>query len=322
MLNPVNMIWLIILLIIFRIGIFLQMPESFTFNFGETYTRLLISTPGASQLSPSTNIILASVFVLIQALLVNKLVNHYNLLSKPTFLPALMYITGSSIFVPFMILSPALLCNFLTIWLISKLIDFYKGDNIQATAYDSGMITALGTIIYFPYIFIFLAIWISLIIFRPFNWREWAAAFIGFLTIFFFLAVYYYWNDHLSNFYQIWLPLKSQFPVRFQIDYYNYLVLIPVILILALSVFRLNENFLKSYVQTRKAFQLLFFVFIIAALSFYINPFFRLSHFILCLVPLSIIMGYYFLYAKKRWFYESLYILLFISVIYFQFNKF
>lgn len=322
LLNPVNIIWLFLVMMTLRIGVFLQLPDSIPFNFGEAYSRLLIAVPDNHPLTPATNVLIASVFIFIQALLVNKLVNQYNLLSKPTFLPALLYITGSSLFFPFTILSPALICNFLLIWLITKLIDFYKGEDVQATSYDSGMITALGTIIYFPFVFIFLTIWISMVIFRPFNWREWVSALVGFATIFFFLAVYYFWHDQLSEFYQIWLPLKKQFPVKFEIDYYNYLVLIPVIVIFVLAIFRLNENFLKSYVQTRKSFHLLFFVFFIAAISFYVNPVFRLSHFLLCLVPLSIIMAYYFLYATKKWFYELLYILLFVSTIYFQFNKF
>ena len=260
--------------------------------------------------------------VFIQALWINQIVNAYNLLGKPTFLPALMYITASSLFVPFLILSPPLICNFLVIWMIDKLLSFYKNDSAKTTAYDLGMIVGVGTLVYFPFIYMFLAIWIALVIFRPFNWREWTAVLVGFITIFFFLAVYFYLTDRIDEYYSIWLPLASSFPSKIQINYYNYLVLIPVIVIFILSFLRLRQNYFKSFIQMRKSFQLLAITFIIALLSFYVKANFRLSHFMLCAVPATVFIAYYFLYATKRWFYESLYILLVISIIYFQFNTF
>ncbi len=184
------------------------------------------------------------------------------------------------------------------------------------------MIVAVGTMIYLPFMYMFFAIWVAMIIFRPFVWRDWVACILGFITIFFFLAVFYYLNDKLGQFFEIWLPLTAKFQFHFKINYYNYIVLLPVALILVLCIFKLQQNFFKSYVQTRKSFQLMFFVFLISAFSFYIRPDFHLDHFLMCAVPASVFFAYYFLYATTRWFYESLYILLLASIIYFQFNTF
>ena len=111
-------------------------------------------------------------------------------------------------------------------------------------------------------------------------------------------------------------------PNRINIDYYNYLVLIPVILILGLCFVKLRQNFFKSYVQVRKSFQLLFVIFLIAGLSFYVKTPFNLNHFLLCTVPAAVFFAYYFLYAKRKWFYETLYILLAGIIVYLQFNNF
>lgn len=321
-LHPINILWLGLMLIALRISYMLQLPEHIELTFVEPFARLLIPVSYENLLTPINNLLVAAILVFIQALWLNQMVNKYNLLGKPTFLPALMYITISGLFVPFLILSPPLICNFLLLWMIDKLLTFYNDGSPKATAFDLGMIVAIGTLIYFPYIYMFLAIWAALIIFRPFNWREWVSVIIGFITIFSFLAVFYYLNNHINQFYQIWLPLTSTFPSKIQINYYNYLVLIPVIVILVLAFFRLRLNFFKSYVLIRKAFQLLSVVFVIALLSFYVKTNFRLSHFLLCAVPASILFAYYFLYAVKRRFYETLYFLLVISIIYFQFNKF
>ncbi len=131
-----------------------------------------------------------------------------------------------------------------------------------------------------------------------------------------------YLSNHLNQFYDIWLPLATKFPERYNINYDNYLVLIPVAVILILCFFKLQQNFFRSYVQVRKSFQLLFIVFLIAAISFYTEAGFQLNHFLLCAVPVAVFFSYYFLYATRKWFYELLYGLLLISIVYFQFNTF
>jgi hypothetical protein len=321
--TPLNALWLAIVLFILRIGYLYNAPAHIEFTFVENFARTLIPVSYEHIFSPELNIFLAAVIVFIQALLLNFLVNRYNLLGKSTFLPALMYVTVSSLFSPFLVLSPPLMCNFLVIWMLFKLFDLYKGESAMSTSYDLGMMVAIGTLIYFPFIFLFLTIWIALIIFRPFNWREWTASIIGYATIFFFLAVMYYLHNKFDKFYNIWLPLGTRFPSRININnYYDYLVLIPVILILVLCFVKLRQNFFKSYVQVRKSFQLLFIIFIVAGLSFYVRAQFNLNHFLLCAVPAAMFFAYYFLYAHTKWFYETLYFLLFIGIIYFQFNTF
>jgi hypothetical protein len=320
--NPLNAILLAIILLFLRIGYALHAPANMEFTFVEPFARPLVPFAYEHIFSTGVNLFLAAVLVFIQALLLNYLINHYNLLSKPTFLPALMYVTASGLFPPFLVLSAPLICNFLVIWMLFKLFDFYKSEDAKSPAYDLGMIVALGTLIYFPFIYLFLVIWIALIIFKPFKWREWVAGIVGYATIFFFLAVYYYLSNHLNQFYDIWLPLGAKFPKSIIINYYNYIVLAPVALILLLCFVKLRQNFFKSYVQVRKSFQLLFFIFLVAGLSFYVRAEFNLNHFLLCTIPCAVFFAYYFLYANNKWIFETLYLLLLISIIYFQFNTF
>jgi len=320
--NPLNILWLAIILFILRVGYAYNLPAKAAFPFIELFSRLLIPLSYHPVITPVFNLFLASALVFGQAMLINNLVNHYNLSGKSSFLPALMYVTVSGLFMPFVMLSPPLVCNFLVIWLLFKLIEFYKGEDAKSLSYDAGMIVAVGTLIYLPFIYMFVAIWAAMILFRPFNWREWVACIIGFITIFFFLAVYYYLNDSLGRFYSIWIPLGTKFPDHISINYYNYVILVPVIVILLFCFLKLRQNFFKSYVQTRKSFQLLFFIFLVGGFSFYVRSVFHLDHFLLCAVPVAVFFAYYFLYATSRWFYESLYFLLLAGIIYFQFNTF
>jgi hypothetical protein len=268
--------------------------------------------------SPVEDVITALVLVFLQAVLLNRIINIHNLLSKPSFMPALMYGTVTSIFFPFLVLSPALVCNFLIIWMIERFLTIYRSPEALSVMFDMGMIVGLGTLIYFPFIGFFLLLWISLVIFRPFYWREWIAGLIGFVTVYFFLGVYYYLKDSFDGFFNIFLPLTSKFPASIKINLNDYTVLIPLVAILVFSGFSIRQNFFRSYVHVRRSFQLLFFCFALAILSFYLKPQVRVSHFLMAAAPVSIFMSYYFLHAKKRWIYESLYVLLLVFIVYFQ----
>lgn len=317
--NPLNIILLIFIAFLLRIVSLIHLPEEIPFEFMEPFSRLLLNIPENNWISPVNNLMLALVILVIQALLFNRIINNYNLLGKQTFLPALLYVNIGSLLSPFLVLSPALICNFFILIIIERFLSIYKKSEVSTVMFDLGMIVALGTLIYFPFIAMLPLVWIGLTIFRPFYWREWVAALVGFITIFFFLAVYYFWNDSLDKFYQIWLPLGSKFPTKFNINFYDWFVLIPVAIILFLGFFHVQKNFFRSVVHLRKSFQLLLFMFILTLGSFYLKSTLVLYHFLLCVPSPAVLMAYYFLHAQRRWIYESLYILLLGSIIYLQF---
>jgi hypothetical protein len=318
-LNSYNFIILIILLYVLRIGLFINTPIDINTGFSFFGQRILIKDVNTPLVSPLTNITLAGLVVFIQALLFNRIVNIYNVLGKSTLLPALIYVVASSVFTPFLFLSPPLVCNFFILFIVYRILSSQKNQNLISTMFDLGMLTAIGTIFYFPFIVMILILFIALIIFRPFNWREWVAVLIGYIVIVFLLGVYYLWNDSLGSFYAIWRPLVSNVPVFIRINVQDYIVLLPITVTLILGFIQLRENFFRSYIQVRKTFQLLFFVVLITIMSFYLNPAYRINHFHLCVIPVSILMAYYFLHATKRWFYESLFLLITGFIIYFQF---
>lgn len=318
-LNPINLLLLFAYTFFMRIAFLINPPPRLNFEFLESYTKFMIQIPLGSSMSVTGNIMLAGILIYIQAVYFNRIVNNHQLLAKPSFLPALLYITGASLFDPFLILSPVLICNFLLILVMDKLLKIGKAPNAIMLMFDVGLFIAVGTLIYFPFVMMLLLIWLSLLLYRSFNWREWISGLVGFLSITFFLAVFYYWNDSLNMFYQIWLPLKNKFPSVFTIHYNDYLVLLPVVIMMVLALIQLRENFFRSFISTRKAFQMLFFMFLIAILSCYTKSNFKLYHFLLCVPPGAVLLAYYFSNATKRWFYESLFLILVIAIQFFLF---
>lgn len=316
-LNPLNLFLLAVITCVLRIGVLVQLPPAVDLLLFDTYGRMLVDVP-ANMFSPFGNVFLATVIVYTQAIILNRIINNYNLLGKPTFLPALMFVTITAIVEPFIVLSPPLLVNFLLLWMLDKMLSLYRRDFAISVMFDLGMMVALGTIIYFPFIMMMPMLAFVLLMYRPFYWREWLAAIVGFITIALMVCTLFFLNDKL-NFFFATIPSAVVMHLGFKVSMYDFISLVPVIIILFFAFLSIRERYFRSNVFLRKASFLLVLVTLFGVLSFSINRNYDVYHFLLTASPLAVIMAYYFANATKKWFFESLYWLLAIFVLYFQF---
>lgn len=317
-LNPFNILLLIVIAFLLRAGFLLRVPDELTLSILDPFRKLFFDVSANPRLSPALNIILASLICVVQGLLLNKVVNTYNLNGKPSYIPALMYVVASGLIPPFLPLSLPLLSNFLLIWIIARVLGIYRKDEARSSMYDLGIIAGIGTMLYFPFIAMLVVLWVSLMIFRPFNWREWVSVVLGFATVYFFIAFLYYWNDSFALFYKIWIPLSNHFAINLQLDLTDYIVFIPVTAILVFAVFLQQKMLFRGYVQATKSFQVIFVMIVLTIVSFYLEPGSGLTHFVMAAVPVSVFMSYYFVNAGIKWLYESLFLILAVCMVYFQ----
>lgn len=318
-LQPINLFILFVLILVLRLGLFLDMPSAVNSGFIEFFSRLLITFNLDSYLSPTANVAIAILVLFTQAILFNSIINKHNILGKSTFLPAASYIVVCSVFTPFLSFTPPLLCNFFLLFIFNKILVEYKNSNSIAAMFDLGLVVALGALFYFPFVGFLLLLWIALLLFKPFYWREWVSVLVGFLTLIFILGVYYYWNNKLLDFVEIWKPLSTKLPIYINIQVLDYIVLFPIAICSLLSMYYLNLNFFRSYVLVRKSFQLAIFIFLMGVLTFYLGTGARINHFLLCAIPIALSLSYYFVNAKKKWVFETLFLTTIGVIVYFQF---
>lgn len=317
--TPINIFWVCAVGTLLCLGAFLHLPTELKPLFLEPAVHNLLNIELGKNLHPQSNVLLTLVLTLLQAFFLNRIINHFNFLGKPTFLTALIFMTLVSVFLPFLVLSPTLICNFITIWMMGKLFNIYKQADVKTLMFDLGMIVALGSLIYFPFIVMLLLLWIALIIFRPFIWREWVTPILGFGVVYFLLGVLYYWIDRFNEFLEIFKPFANPLPTGLKVDYHDYLVVIPIGIAILLFLFVLKDQYFRSIVHLRKSLQLLFYMLLLIVGSFYLSNQITINHFLLCVPPLAIYLAYYFAYAKIKWQYESIYIIIIATIIYFQF---
>ena len=300
-------------------GAFLHLPDGLVPVFFEPALANLVGQPTANTLGPEANVLLTLAFTIAQAFIFNAVANSFGLMGKPSYLLALMYVTLASLLLPFLVLSPIIICNFISILLIHKLLRLYRSADVKDVMFDLGLIVALGSLIYFPFIAMLGLLWISLYLYRPFSWREWVIPLIGFATLYFLLGVVYFLTDRMDEFYAVWAPFSHALPTSIDMNNYDAIVLAPVALILVLFLSVLQRLFSKNVVHVRKTVIMLFYMVLIVVGSFYLNRELDVNHFFLAVPPLAIYTAYYFALATKRWFYESAFALLVITIIVFQY---
>lgn len=99
--TPVNIVLLAVIGLGLCLGVFLHLPDELTPMLFEPALNNLLGLQFGLTLAPQSNVLTTLALTLIQAFLLNRLMNNFNFLGKPSFVTALMYMTLASLFIPF-----------------------------------------------------------------------------------------------------------------------------------------------------------------------------------------------------------------------------
>lgn len=313
--TPINMLWLGVLAILLCIPAIYRLPPTLDVGFFDPDISEFVFSFKTGAMKTSWSVILALIVTLLQALYLNQISNQNKFFGRSSFLVALLYVLLASVIIPFLVLSPVLLSNFILIWMLQKLLTFYHNESVLTATFDLGILVAVGSLIYFPFIGFSLAIWVGLALFRTFNWREWFAPLLGAGAVYFLLWVIYFWHGQSTAFLTFWSPQINTSIEKMALDKNDLFVLAPVGVILLLFLITIPKTFFKKIAHVRKSFQLLLFILMIAVATYFLNKSQPLIHFLLCVPTVAIYMGYYFHYVGKKWVFESLFAVLLLVIV-------
>ena len=262
--------------------------------------------------------ILSTLLVIIQALFLNYIVVQHGILYKDTLLPGLFFVILNSIYPEQAQLTPQLISNTFIILMFQRLCFLYESANPLLIVLDAGMY--LGTALLFNYdVAVFLPyILISVVIFTSFNIRYLALSIIGITIPLYFAAVAFYLTGDLET---VVLFIQQSFErTLLKSQFGGYDMLIPAIILLPIvfmSTLKLQANFFRNKVKTRRILQSIALLFFFGALGLVIeNTNFVYALFYLS-IPTSIVVGYYFITSKRLLLKEVLFfVLIGLSVYY------
>lgn len=263
-------------------------------------------------------VITGAIAMLLVAIVFNNLFQQNDLTDRKTQLPGLCLVLAFS-WSPYIIqYSHLLLALLFLLFTIRRLMFIYRQTTVYRELFDAGILLAIASLFFVPIATFFVALWITVLVLRPFNWREILMPLAGFATItFIFAALNYLFNwgvwDSLSA--QLQLPTKQV--AATPIIWLRYLILSVVLLLAFISgktfIVAMNRSTTRN--QNLKLILLLFAlnsVLLFVGLWFY--PGIDASLYLLSL-PLALVLVYAVADVRVNWMVTSLFYLFLLLIL-------
>jgi len=273
---------------------FINMDSSFV-NYKE---HILYYYFFGSGVSFTLNQIITLIIILIGAFFVNFLCVEQEITSKTNFLPAFFYIllafsssTKNSV-------EPILLANLFLLPSLYFLINSYRQDYALAEFFKAGLFMGLASFFCIHYIIVFPLSFISLIILRSFNWREWIVLLLGLITpLYIYLSVCYLTSEDYFAVFSMMREATSSIQKPIVSEFYFAFIFI-IILSFGFAFIRYLSKGFGSKVKTQKTKYILLWMLLLCLI---IMLFEQVSDMILlpCIIPLSIFIGDYLAEIKQ-----------------------
>jgi hypothetical protein len=257
-------------------------------------------------------VIVGFLLVFASSFILNRILYKHNIVHKNTSLAGFIFMIMMSYYPEYQVIRPVSIAVFVLLLIIDQLLKSYNREESLDLIYSSGFLTAIGSFIYFPFIFFYGLILVSFIFFRSVNWREWVSSFFGFATPFLFLATYYFWFDRLIPKIHEYIAMYKVNPDLVTITKPAYIVLTSLIILLSLfSVYYSVTNRIEKTIERKRKNLLLNWVIFFVLASFPFTAGQSGDHIELVFITFAGSVAYYLMQIRKSsW--QEIVLLLFI----------
>ena len=297
--NPFNAFFLFLYAVLLKLPMFLnpvipqpQQTDGFLFKL------LLKSCEGFGTKLPFFYPLLTFALLYIQAIVLNKFSSDKRLLQQPNYLVAMSYMLLTSLFPEWNILSAPLIVSTLLLWVWVKMSGLYNNPKPQTTLFNIGFVIGIATFFYFPSIAFALLIVLGLVLTMPFKLTEWVTALIGIITPYYFLLAYVFLTDKWKGYH--FPGVTISYP-HFEKSSWALVAIITVLFVSLIGFLFVQQNARRQLVQTRKSWNLILLYLLVAVFIPFINATHTFEYWILCAVPLSMLMAATFQYPRAKW---------------------
>ncbi|OFX80144.1 MAG: hypothetical protein A2X12_01815 [Bacteroidetes bacterium GWE2_29_8] len=266
---------------------------------------------------PIVNKTFAFILLIVQSIIITVLFNYSSFVKKETYLPAFIYILLYLFFNKQLILNSALLANFLI--LISLFLNFksYVIKKPYSKILNSTILISIASLFYFPVLFLVIVIWLSFFNYSMYKWREWVISIMGLLIPYIFIFMYYFMIDDLYLFNNIklnYFKLSLNYRNILDLSYIQLITLGFLIILILTSFIHFLKKIDEGLIKVRKYKIMIFWITLIFitinALFFY-----NLKDFTNMIIPISILLSYYFLTSLKKIFIGIIFYLMIVLII-------
>lgn len=246
----------------------------------------------ANKVSSRSMIVLINYLVIASGvLLVSLIAGRQEILEKSNYYPVFIYLIICLAAIQPSQLSARATANLFVLYAFYRLLDSYREEEAMNKIFEAGFLTSLSAFASISSIVNFPLLFIALLILRPFHWREWVVAFIGFLSpVFIYECVAYLADLNQWYFIKAGIGFFSYATAPRISEYYLPILFLLGILLIAAITGSVIGGFGNTVKKQKAKVILLWFIFL-NALGF-LSEFTNASKILLTLsLPLSFFIG-------------------------------
>ena len=271
---------------------------------------------------PLVSILLSAIITFFEGLLLNSIIQRFDLLRRQNYLTAFFFILFMSLSPTFWFLNSEHLALLFLLLAINKSFELARSENTLGLSFDAAFLMALGTCFFLPFSVFFLLLPIAQVSFSSMGIREFLSTVIGFaLPFYLWWGIEFIWvgtepvfiRNHLSI-------LKFNFSLQPGIWKEQAVLWISLGISFLLSMGSYLKGIQVNTVKTKNTLLLFLWILIFALVSEYIFSAESLS--LAVLLSPAVICANYSTYAKKKWIPEAMVTIAVLSAGYTQWTMF
>jgi hypothetical protein len=199
----------------------------------------------------TVNISIAYLLTFLQAVRLNMILSNQRMFAKTNHLPGFCYLVFTCYSFSWCVVSPSLIINSFLIFLFSQLMLLYNAQNPKINIYNAALLLGCAALLYHNNIIFIVWVIFAIVILRPPKISEWIIAILGISTPFYFLAIYLYLTNSLSQIQQFYLQFHfvKKLPVLGGFAFGGFIL---IFLISLLGVAFWQQNLRRMLIQSRK----------------------------------------------------------------------
>jgi hypothetical protein len=240
------------------------------------------------------NMLLAGIFILMNAIGINWVFNSHEFLDRNSYIISLLYVVTMSFYHSFYSIDGLLIAQTCVILMLSQFFRLKQNVDGRKNVFNGFFFAGLASTFHPFMIFTFPILLAMILIIRPFIFREFFLALGGFFVPIIYALVYQWYFDYELSF-QI---LKNSSNFQLKTDFLVTLIFFGILL--ALGTISLRTRMQKSSIRLKKQIQIIWLLVLISICFGVIDfiYFYQIERFSLLLIPLSILLTYSFLHKS------------------------
>ncbi|MDB5192712.1 MAG: hypothetical protein JWQ96_2275 [Segetibacter sp.] len=295
--SPAVVVWLFVLSIVVHSHFFIQPPVVIA---AEEDGLLSLALRHYFQiLHPSAIILTYHVLVLVQAFWLNYLFTDHRMFLRTNYLTAMVFILLTGLFSEWSNITPALISNFMLIWLFGKILKLYSSHNPKALLFNIGLLIGCSIILYHPSTLLILVALFAWLVLRPFKLNELVILFMGVLAPFYFLFSILFLTNRMQRLQQYIPEWQFNLPAP-QTTIMFFVTMGVLVLFILMGIYHWQDQSRRVLIQIRKSWMVLLVMLLLLLPLPFVSKNANIDSVLLWIVPIAPFIAKGFIGPKKK----------------------